>query len=432
MKVVLGATITVMEVSVNKGFARTLRNAILIIVFTVIFAILVGLGNVFLLPYPLAWQTGIFFVLFGLYIVFYSSTDEHLQKEYDKQMRASRELYATLYNQSPVPYLTLDERGKVTTCNQAALRLLNTDTETIFGKTIIDRLHNPDENAVSVILGKLHANVAFFDTEFEITTFTEQKKWVLVSMFVNETFNQRLVSLVDMTHRKQVDMAKSEFVALATHQLRTPIAAIRWNVELLERTMLQSSTDKQKNYLEKISRNVSRMLALINDFLSVSKLETGTFATTIETINVREYLTTIIDEYQQAVTEKQINLVPTFEPADITINTDTRLFHIITSNLLSNAVKYVQNNATIAFGYVATNNTIVITVADTGIGIPAEQLERLFTKFFRASNAQLHRAEGTGLGLYIVKESVEILGGTIEVNSVENQGTTFVVTLPLT
>ncbi len=416
---------------VNKGFARTLRNAVIVVVFTIIFAIATALVDVFLIPYSLIWQTGIFLGLFLLYVTVYSSTDEHLQKEHEKQMHASRELYAALYNQSPVPYLTLDEKGTVTTCNQAALRLLNTDSQSIFGKTIMDRLQNPDENAVSLVLGKLQANVAFFDTEFEITTFTDQKRWVSVSMFVNETFNQRLISLVDMTHRKQVDMAKSEFVALATHQLRTPIAAIRWNVELLERTMRETSTDKQKNYLEKIARNVSRMLALINDFLSVSKLETGTFATTIESINVREYLQTIIDEYQQAVTEKQISLVPTFEPADITINTDTRLFHIITSNLLSNAVKYVQNNATIQFGYVVTNNAIVITVADTGIGIPAEQLERLFTKFFRASNAQLHRAEGTGLGLYIVKESVEILGGTIEVNSVENQDTTFVLTLPL-
>lgn len=416
---------------VNKGFARTLRNAVIVVVFTIIFTIATALVDVFLIPYSLIWQTGIFLGLFLLYVTVYSSTDEHLQKEHEKQMHASRELYAALYNQSPVPYLTLDEKGTVTTCNQAALRLLNTDSQSIFGKTIMDRLQNPDENAVSLVLGKLQANVAFFDTEFEITTFTDQKRWVSVSMFVNETFNQRLVSLVDMTHRKQVDMAKSEFVALATHQLRTPIAAIRWNVELLERTMRETSTDKQKNYLEKIARNVSRMLALINDFLSVSKLETGTFATTIESINVREYLQTIIDEYQQAVTEKQINLVPIFEPADITINTDTRLFHIITSNLLSNAVKYVQNNATIQFGYTVTNTSIVITVADTGIGIPAEQLERLFTKFFRASNAQLHRAEGTGLGLYIVKESVEILGGTIEVNSVENHGTTFVVTLPL-
>ena len=420
-----------MEIQVNDTFTRRVRLVIVAAVFTVIFLIVTALGDVFLVPYSLVWQTLLFVGLFGLYLGWYGSPDEELRKISEQQSHASRELYATLYNQSPVPYLTLDENGKVTTCNQAALRLLETNTETIFGNTIIDRLDNPDENVLSIALGKWQANVSFFDTELEITTFNNAKKWVAMSLFVNETFNQRLVCLVDMTHRKQVDMAKSEFVALATHQLRTPIAAIRWNVELLERSLRAQVNDKQKNYLEKITRNVGRMLALINDFLSVSKLETGTFATTLETVNVREYLETIVDEYQQAVTEKQINLVRKFEPADLQMNTDTRLFHIITSNLLSNAVKYVQNNATVEFGYVVANNKFVLTVADTGIGIPAEQLERLFTKFFRASNAQLHKAEGTGLGLYIVKESATILGGTVEVNSVENQGTTFVVTLPL-
>lgn len=420
-----------MEISISDRQSRTLRNIVLIIVFVIIFAIVTALGAVFLVPYSLIWQTTLFLSMFAFYLWIFGSADEALQKKHDSQIHASRELYATLYNQSPVPYLTLDEHGKVTTCNQAALRLLQTNMETIFGSTIIDRLDNPDENVLSVALGKLQANVSFFDTEFEITTFTSEKRWVSVSLFVNETFNQRLVSLIDMTHRKQVDMAKSEFVALATHQLRTPIAAIRWNVELLERSMRVNTSDKQKNYLEKITRNVSRMLSLINDFLSVSKLETGTFATTLEIINGREFLETIIDEFQQTITEKQINFVRSFEPAEIQINTDTRLFHIIMSNLLSNAVKYVQNNATVQLSYVMANNKLVLTVADTGIGIPTEQVERLFTKFFRASNAQLHKSEGTGLGLYIVKESIEILGGTIEVNSIENQGTTFVVTLPI-
>jgi signal transduction histidine kinase len=421
-----------MEIVINNRLNRNVRNLLLLVIFTVIFAILTSLVSVFSIPNSLFWQIGIFFSIFGLYFLIYGSPDEEQKKQHEAQIHASRELYATLYKQSPVPYLTLDAKGNVTTCNQAALRLLKTDEAGIFGTNFISRLNSPDADALSVAMGKLKVDVSFFDTELEITTFTNEKRWVSVSLFFNETFKQRLISLVDMTHRKQVDMAKSEFVALATHQLRTPIAAIRWNVELLERSVRDTTTEKQKNYFEKINRNVSRMLALINDFLSVSKLETGTFATTIETINVREYLETIIDEYQQALTEKQINLLRSFEPAEVELNTDTRLFHIITSNLLSNAVKYVQANATIQLSYVVTESNCTLTISDTGIGIPTEQLERLFTKFFRASNAQLHKAEGTGLGLYIVKESVEILGGTIEVNSVENQGTTFVVNLPRT
>ena len=94
-------------------------------------------------------------------------------------------------------------------------------------------------------------------------------------------------------------------------------------------------------------------------------------------------------------------------------------------------MKYVRPGDQISFGYQVDGDTLVFTVADSGIGIPADQLPRLFSKFFRASNAMQHRAEGTGLGLYIVKESVEQLGGTIEVQSVENQGTTFTARLPI-
>jgi signal transduction histidine kinase len=173
------------------------------------------------------------------------------------------------------------------------------------------------------------------------------------------------------------------------------------------------------------------MLALINDFLSVSKLETGTFSTAPEAIELATYLPTIVEEFEGQIKEKQIQLSTEYNPTPFTYTADSRLFHIITSNLLSNAVKYVRPNDRIAFGYVVTGNELVFTVADSGIGIPAEQLPRLFSKFFRASNAMQHRAEGTGLGLYIVKESVAQLGGTIDVQSVENQGTTFVVRLPL-
>lgn len=420
-----------MEFSITFGVWRALRVMLILLVATIMFVGMSWVGVLFFPEFALYWQPGLFAVLALFSILVLGTPDDALRTWHEGQIISSRELYATLYNQSPVPYLTLDRNGKITTCNQSASRLFQTDLGALVGTTIVDRLSHEDETHLSVALGKFQSGVTIIDTELELTTYQNEKRWVSLSLFVSETFDQRLVSLVDMTHHKLVDTAKSEFVALATHQLRTPIAAIRWNVELLERSMRESATEKQTGYLVKVNRNVVRMIALINDFLSVSKLETGTFATTMETLSVREYLTTVVDEYQQAITEKQIVLEQSYEPADLSITTDSRLFHIITSNLLSNAVKYVLPSGLIRFGYELLGSNVVITVSDTGIGIPSEQVERLFTKFFRASNAQMHRAEGTGLGLYIVKESVEILGGTITVSSEENKGTTFVVTLPL-
>ncbi len=367
-----------------------------------------------------------------LVLILIGSPDEAVVTWHKEQLLSTRELYTTLYNQSPVPYITLDSKGKIAMANQAAARLFQAQTDTLIGLDLLEQFDNELKGDVyALTVAKIRANTPVVDAEMLLQTQAGEERYVSMSVFTNETYNQKLVSLVDITHHKVVDKAKSEFVALATHQLRTPVAAIRWNVELLERSIATSMTSKQSDYLNKVSRNVARMVSLINDFLSVSKLETGTFATTPEPIELASYLPTITEEFEQTIKEKQIELVTNYDPAPFTYVADSRLFHIITSNLLSNAVKYVRPGGQIAFTYEVSATALILTVADSGIGIPKEQLPRLFSKFFRASNAMQHRAEGTGLGLYIVAESVKQLGGYISVESVEDQGTTFTVHLPL-
>ncbi len=421
-----------MHIQVGFGLWRALRMVAIIVVLFLVFAAVYFVASLlFPLYLPHILSLTVLFTLTAAVLLIGSADDA--QVEWHKnQLLNSRELYATLYNQSPVPYVTLDGRGVITTCNQASARLLGLPQQELIGKTVFDRLTHEDDVHYSVTMGKFDRNTAFMDTEMVIRTYSDEERWVSISFFVNQTFDQRMVSLVDITQHKIVDKAKSEFVALATHQLRTPVAAIRWNVELLERSLRGVATEKQGVYLMKVARNVTRMLALINDFLSVSKLETGTFASAPEAIELSTYLPTIVEEFEGQIKEKNIVLTTPYNPTPFTYTADSRLFHIITSNLLSNAVKYVRPGDQISFGYQVEGGTLIFVVADSGIGIPADQLPRLFSKFFRASNAMQHRAEGTGLGLYIVKESVEQLGGTIEVETVEDKGTTFIVRLPIT
>jgi PAS domain S-box-containing protein len=420
-----------MQIQVGFRVWRAVRMFLIVVALTAVFGAIYFVTTLLFPTYVLQSLIVAFVALCTIGVVAVGSPDEAMTNYHEQQMLSSRELYSTLYTQSPVPYLTLDKAGRVTTCNQAAARLFGHTMEALVGTTIADRLMHDDEVHLSVVLGKFSSGSPMLDTEMQLRTYSEEIRWVSLYFFVNQTFDQRLVSLIDITQHKIVDKAKSEFVALATHQLRTPVAAIRWNVELLERTMRGTTSDKQATYLMKVARNVTRMLALINDFLSVSKLETGTFSTTPEPIELATYLPTIVEEFEGQIKEKQIQLTTNYNPSPFTYTADSRLFHIITSNLLSNAVKYVRPGDRINFGYVVEGNELVFTVADSGIGIPADQLPRLFSKFFRASNAMQHRAEGTGLGLYIVKESATQLGGTITVQSIENEGTTFVVRLPL-
>ena len=347
------------------------------------------------------------------------------------ELRRVREQFTTLYENSPVPYITLDARGAIALYNLAAVQLFDTDPQELIGHRLEDHLTSPDEDKLGVLLGKLRQQSSIIGEEVQIDTVGGSRRWVLLSVFSHDRSRQRLAALVDITEQKRIDTAKSEFVALATHQLRTPIAAIRWNLELMERKLRKTESTEHEKYLEKITRNVERMTALISDFLSVSKLETGTFAANEEEIELASYLDEIADEFAPEIEKKQIELHTETEPTEQRITADSRLFHIVTSNLLSNAVKYTPEGGRIDWGYQLRDDELLFRVADSGIGIPAEEQANLFQKFFRATNAQQHKAEGTGLGLYIVQQSVEQLGGTISVESVENEGTTFTVRLPL-
>lgn len=343
-----------------------------------------------------------------------------------------REFYETLYEQSPLPYLTITTAGTIITSNIASSRLFGLKQEALTDKNFFQFLVHEDENILAMCLSKVQNGIPINEEEMQLKLPNGGIRWISLSVFINQTFNQLLVSMVDITNQKKIDLAKSEFAALVTHQLRTPVAAIRWNVELFERTLSNPHSEIQEKYLDKIKRNITRMIELINDFLSVSKLETGTFEAEQQTIQVKQYFDSVVDEYLGSITEKNILIQRISNPEDLVLSVDTRLFHIITSNLLSNAIKYTPTGGTVTFGYEATKHVCAITVTDTGIGIPIDDQSNLFTKFYRASNAIRHKAEGTGLGLYIVKQSVEKLGGTIALDSTENKGTTFTVTIPRT
>jgi PAS domain S-box-containing protein len=343
---------------------------------------------------------------------------------------AASEEFSTLYQSSPVAYITLDSKGKILDFNPAAIRLLQGESDTMIDETFFDRI-NPDFD-FSVILGKIKSGLTVNEEEVPLLTFENQHIWTKLSVHSRPFEEKRMLSLIDITEQRAVDTAKSEFVALATHQLRTPIAAIRWNVELLEKKMKDSITDDQSRYLVKVNRNVQRMVSLINDFLSVSKLEMGTFANTQEAVNLTTFVDSIVDEFSEKISQKGLTLNRVDNPPHLQVMTDSRLLHIIVSNLMSNASKYSNPNGTLEFSYTLEGTMLEIVIKDDGIGIPENELERLFSKFFRATNAQVHQTQGTGLGLYVVKQSVEKLGGTIAVSSQENAGAQFTVKLPVT
>lgn len=230
----------------------------------------------------------------------------------------------------------------------------------------------------------------------------------------------------------RLDKQKSEFVSLASHQLRTPLTAINWSAEALQTRSSSNLTVMQHKYVAKLREGSQRMAALIGDLLRMSSLDLGTYRLEEKKVKINDIIATATRDQQKKINEKNISLTIHVEPNIPTMKTDEQLLSIIVQNLVSNSVKYCRKDGRIRIDVGIKKEHLLVHIADNGIGIPSKQQRQIFSKLFRADNAVEHNfSEGTGLGLYIAKAMVERLGGKIWFNSVENIGSDFYVKIPL-
>lgn len=234
----------------------------------------------------------------------------------------------------------------------------------------------------------------------------------------------------DITQEKNIDRAKSEFVSLASHQLRTPLTTLNWYTELLLNGEAGKITKKQKEFLQEVARGGERMKNLVNALLNVSRIDLGALAINPKPVFLHETLHDVLQELRPFTVQKKIRIVTKVSKDLPTIFLDPNLIHIVFQNLIGNAVKYTPEKGSVSIHIYQKNGLFQILVSDTGYGIPEHQQEKIFSKLFRADNVQKKEVDGNGLGLYITKSIVEEFGGTILFTSQENIGTTFTVSLP--
>lgn len=345
---------------------------------------------------------------------------------------ASRELYTELYQNSPVPYLLIEVDGHIKSANLAAYRLLGLTKGKELEVNVFDRIVSDEPHHVEVLVEKYQNRIPVNGETVRVVSKKGEEAWVLLSLFHFVTAGQHvgLLTLVDITRQKQVESAKSEFVSLASHQLRTPIAGIKWSAELLQIDGAKTLTEQQLKYIDRLLLATKRMAVLVDDFLRVSKFELGTFYPEYSDISLQLLIEDVISEQSDRTVQKKIDVKTFFDESLPNISSDANLLRMIVTNLFSNAVKYTPESGTIHIGFGRKDDNIILSVADNGMGIPLQDQERIFSKLFRATNAVRSVPDGTGLGLYIVKEAVNVLHGKVTFHSAENKGTTFEVVLP--
>jgi PAS domain S-box-containing protein len=241
----------------------------------------------------------------------------------------------------------------------------------------------------------------------------------------------RLFAFRDVTRERAVDRMKSEFVSLVSHELRTPLTSIKGYVDLLVAGDVGDLAEEQQEFLGIVSSNADRLVALINNLLDISRIESGKVEITRSSLHLDQVFAEVAASFRPQVEQKQQHLTLAIEPGLPAVSADAdRLVQIVT-NLVSNAHKYTPAGGDITVSARVAGPWVRVSVRDNGIGMSAEEQAQLFTRFFRGKGRLAREAGGTGLGLVIVRSLVELHGGELHVTSALGRGTTFTFTLPV-
>lgn len=231
---------------------------------------------------------------------------------------------------------------------------------------------------------------------------------------------------------KEIDQMKTEFISVASHQMRTPLSAMKWVLRMILDGDLGSLNSQQKEMLIKGYRTNERMITLINDLLNVSRIEEGRFQYRFVHMSVEEVIDSVFQEMKTLIGKKNIKFEYSKPEVSLPkVNIDPQKIRLVIQNLLDNAIKFTPAGGKIKAEAISEGNNVKFAITDSGVGIPANQHHRIFTKFFRADNVIRMQTDGSGLGLFIVKNIIDNHQGKIWFASTEGKGTTVYFTLPV-
>lgn len=339
--------------------------------------------------------------------------------------------------------IAINEKGEVVMINKVATNLLSLpDEEAAVGKQIKDlyELYPATSKTQDPLVQGERPSYITLATGQEVNDVfgfhdKQGNKYLLNISSSPVKLDDKVVGAItvlrDVTKEKEVDRMKTEFISLASHQLRTPLSAIKWFTEMLVSGDAGKLQPEQQEFAQNIADSTERMIALVNALLNISRIESGRIMIDPKPTDLRELVGGIINDLKAKTEEKQQSLIISVHEDLPKINLDPRLISQVYLNLLTNAVKYTPKGGEISVFISKKDDQIISQVTDNGYGIPKEQQGRIFQKFFRAANAVKVETDGTGLGLYLIKAVVESSGGKIWFKSEEGKGTTFWFSMPV-
>jgi PAS domain S-box-containing protein len=368
--------------------------------------------------------------------------NQHLEdtvRERTDQLRISERLHSAIAQNFPDGIISVFDRDlRYILAEGKELRKLGISGKKLLGTRYIDRLpqeiqSNVENLLLSVLEGakgsiefELRNNFYIIDAVplLEGNGSVENILVVERNITKQKLTEQEMLNALDK--EKQLNELKSRFVSMASHEFRTPLSTVLSSVSLIDRYKEEKDQDKRHKHVNRIKSSVHHLTSILNDFLSLDKLEEGKAECKPELFNLKELLKAISEDMQEVSKEGQT--ISFAYEGESEAFLDKNMIRNISNNLLSNAIKYSNENSSILFKINCIETSVKIEVKDSGIGIAEDDQKHMFERLFRAKNST--NIEGTGLGLNIVKKYVDLMNGEIEFISTLGKGTTFFVTLP--
>lgn len=347
-------------------------------------------------------------------------------QEAQSTTEAERRKLASVLSNMTDGVIATDRKGKIILINDPALSLLHVTRETTLNRPIAAVLGiDEDYNFEDLIHMKEAINLNFS---------TQEAPYILranFSVIQKETgfVNGLITVLHDITEQEKIDMERREFVANVSHELRTPLTTMRSYLEALADGAWQDEKIAP-TFLNVTQTETERMIRLVNDLLQLSKMDSQDYDLNKDVVSFNKFFDRIIDRFEMSKSQN-VEFVRLLPDKQYYVEIDTDKLTQVIDNIISNALKYSPDGGNIRFGLTVQDNMLTVIVSDDGMGIPKENVGKIFDRFYRVDRARARSMGGTGLGLAIAREMIEAHGGTIWAESEEGVGTTVFFTLPL-
>jgi two-component system phosphate regulon sensor histidine kinase PhoR len=350
------------------------------------------------------------------------------QKKVLAQITAEKNRIQTILNSMMEGVIALDNQGNILLLNSAVENFLGIAQETYLGKNILHLIRNYDleravkqalksEKSITQELQLIYPEPSFYYLKATPLKNQEQGKKGIVILLRNST------------KEKKLDQMRTEFVANVSHELRTPLTSISSFLETLRDGAIDDPAAAHR-ILEIMSKETSRLAKLIDDLLHLSKIEERRVVHRWQLVQLKEIINQVTAMFQPQAQQKSLSLTVELPVELPCVSGDPDLLAQVLTNLVDNAIKYTPPDGHILIRAATDKDNVQVEVKDTAIGIPPEDLPRVFERFYRVEKARARELGGIGVGLAIVKHIIKAHGGSIKVESIPHQGSTFKVTLP--